>query len=269
MLTVFSLPFMQIALLSSLIIGGICACLGVQVVLRRIVFVGAALAQVSSAGVGLAIYLGMNPSMTSLILTLAGVGIFSIKSKGRSATRESFIGAGYAAASALAVLFVAKSAQGEAHLLDVFSGNILTVTPEQLWWAAGVSAIAVILLVLFYKQLLFSAFDAETARASGINVAGWDLLFFLILGVIISIGIRLAGTLLTFAYLVVPAVTALRLSQHLGRIYAIAVAAATISTIGGLYASFTLDLPSGPTIVAVSCLLLGFAWVVSKFKQIY
>lgn len=266
MLSVFGDSFMQTALVASLIVGAVCAYLGVHVVLRRIVFVGAALAQVSSAGVGLAMCTGKDPSLVSLLLTLGGVAAFSVKSKDRRTTQESIIGIGYAVASALAVLFVAKSAQGEAHLLDVLSGNILTVTPAEVWWMAGVGLAAVTAHSLLSKQFLFSAFDPETAQASGIRAGWWDLLFFLILGVIISLAIRLAGTLLVFAFLVMPAVTGLLLSQRLGRVYAIAVGAASIATVGGLYASVTIDLPSGPAIVACSFIILAVVWLISRFR---
>src|SRR3990170_452310 len=134
MISLFRDSFLQTALIASLVVGAVCAYLGVYVVLRRIVFVGAALAQVSSAGVGLAMLAGQNPSLVSLAMTLGGVAAFSVKSKDRRTTQESLIGIGYAVASALAVLFVAKSAQGEAHMLDVLSGNILTVTPAETWW---------------------------------------------------------------------------------------------------------------------------------------
>ena len=203
MLDVFRIPFLQTALAASLIVGAVCAYLGVHVVLRRIVFVGAALAQVSSAGVGLALCTGTNPSVISLLLTLGGVAAFSARSMSRRTTQESIIGVGYAVASALAVLFVARSAQAEARMLDVLSGNVLTVTPRQVWLMAVVATVAVVLHTLLQKQFLFSAFDPETARASGVRASWWDLLFFLILGVVISFSIRLAGTLLVFAFLVV------------------------------------------------------------------
>lgn len=258
--------FMRTALLASLMVGAVCAYLGVYVVLRRIVFVGAALAQVSSAGVGLALLTGSNPAVLSIALTIGGVAAFSVQSKDRRTTQESYIGIGYAIASALAVLFVAKSAQGEAHMLDVLSGNILTVTSAQIWSMAVVGVVAIGLHTLFHKEFLFSAFDRETAQASGVRSAFWDLFFFLLLGVTISLGIKLAGTLLVFAFLVLPAVTALLLSQKLAKIQALAIAASAVAAVAGLYASVRLDLPSGPTIVACSFVLLLVAWVISRFR---
>jgi ABC-type Mn2+/Zn2+ transport system permease subunit len=151
-------------------------------------------------------------------------------------------------------------------MLEVLEGNILTATRADIWLMAIAGVAALSLHTLFHKQLLFSAFDAETAQSSGIRSSWWDLFFFLILGVIVSLGIKLAGTLLVFAFLVLPAVTALLLSQKLGRILAIAVASACIAAVVGLGASVRFDLPSGPTVVACSFVLLMIAWVISRFK---
>jgi len=266
MISMFKDTFLQTALVASLVVGAVCAYLGVYVVLRRIVFVGAALAQVSSAGVGLALLYGWNPVLSSLAMTLGGVAAFSVRATDRRTTQESFIGIGYAVASALAVLFVAKSAQGEGHMLDVLSGNILTVTTREIWWMAGVGLAAIALHTLLGKQLWFSMFDSETARASGIRSGWWDLLFFLMLGVTISLAIRLAGTLLVFAFLVIPAVVGLLLSRRLGGIIAVAIGAASIATIAGLYASVRIDLPSGPAIVACLFVLLVLAVAFSKLR---
>ncbi|MDH7602317.1 MAG: metal ABC transporter permease [Armatimonadota bacterium] len=264
---ILTVPFLRVALTGGLIVGCLCAFLGVHVVLRRIVFVGAALAQVSSAGVALALCTGANPASLSLALTLGGVAAFSVRSSSRRVTQESIIGVAYASASALAVLFVAKSAHAEAHLLNVLSGNILTITPGQVWLMAILLAMTLLVYALFQKQFLFSAFDPETARASGIRASLWDLLFYIILGVAISFSIRVVGTLLVFAFLVVPAVTALLLSQRFAGIYALAVGSAAISTVSGLVLSYKLDLPTGPTIVAFSAVLLLAAYAASRLMS--
>lgn len=256
MLNTFQDPFMRSALMASLIVGAVCSYLGVHVVLRRVVFVGAMLSQVSAAGIGLALLFGLNPSLISLALTIVGVIIFSFRSPDRRTTRESLIGVGYVMASALAVLFVARSAQGEAHLLDVLSGNILTVMPQEIMYMAIVAGVVACLHFAFGKQFLFTGLDADAARAAGYRSGAWDLLFFLTLGVTIAIAIRLAGALLVFGFLVTPAVTALLITDRLGRAYGIAMAAAGIATFAGLCLSFAKDLPSGPTIVAVLSVIL-------------
>ena len=260
MLEAFGDHFMRIALAAGVIVSVVCAYLGVYVVLRRVVFVGAALAQLSAAGIGFAILTGANPSAMSLLATIGGVAAFSAIS-GREFARESLIGVGYAAGAAFGVLFLAKSAQGEAHLLDVLSGNILTVTPSEIVWMLAVAVVALALHALFRKQLVFSAFDPETARASGFRTKRWDLLFFIMLAVVISFAIRLVGALLVFAMLVIPPVTGMLLGRRLSAMSALSVVSSLIATVVGLYASFRLDLPSGPTIVAVSIALLATAWI--------
>jgi ABC-type Mn2+/Zn2+ transport system permease subunit len=266
MLSILHSDWMLRALIGTLIVGTVCAYLGVYVVLRRIVFVGAALAQISSTGVGLALLTKTNPYIMSVVTTLAGVGAFSVKARDKRTTQESFIGIGYVLAAALTVLFIYRSASESAKVAEVIEGNILTITSADVWQMAVAAFLAVLLHTLFHKQFLFSAFDPETAQASGINSGRWDMFFFLILGVIIALSIKLAGTLLVFGFLVLPAVTALLLSRHLGKIYAVAIASATIATVFGLYASVTFDLPPGPIIVVLSTVILGLAWVVSKFR---
>ncbi|MBI2844825.1 MAG: metal ABC transporter permease [Armatimonadetes bacterium] len=264
MISAFHDPFMRSALVASLAVGIVCAYLGVHVVLRRVVFVGATLAQVSAAGIGLALLLGLNPWPVSIALMLVGVAIFSLRSADRRVTRESLIGVGYVVASALAVLFVAKSAQGEAHLLDMLSGNILTVTSRQIIAMAVVAVVVGALHLGFGKQFLFTGLDPDMARTAGFKAGLWDLFFFLTLGVTIVFAIQIAGALLVFAFLVAPAVTALLITEKLSRAYIAAIIAAVVATVAGLHLSFlpALDLPSGPAIVVVlfTILALVAAW---------
>ena len=114
--------------------------------------------------------------------------------------------------------------------------------------------------LLLHKQFLFSAFDPDTAQTSGYRVAWWDLFFFILLGVLVALSIHLAGTLLVFGFLVLPALTGLALSRHLGRVYVIAIGSAMVATVG-------CDLPSGPAIVACSFILLCGAWAISRLRR--
>lgn len=257
---------MQRALAASILVGAICAYLGVYVVLRRIVFVGAALAQVSSAGVGLAMALGINPSGPSLGATALGVAALSIRSAGKRITQESVIGVAYGLAGALAVLLVAVSASGEAHLLEVLSGNVLTVTTGQILLIGVLGMGVAVAGWLFGRMLLFVSFDPETARTLGIRTWVWDLMFYVFLGLAISFGIRIAGALLVFVFLVIPPVTGLVASDKLKNIFAVAIGSSVLAALIGLYASFMLDLPSGPSIVGVSALILVVVWLRSKIR---
>lgn len=255
------------ALYGTLVIAVGCSVLGVYVVLRRIVFVGAALAEISSAGIGLALWLaglGVLPGLVghplaiSLLVTMAGVAFFATPSRG-DIPPDASIGVAYAVAAAAGILFIAAAKSGEAH--DIYlQGNILGITRrDTLLLLAAVLPVLVAHLV-FYKEFLFVSFDRETARTLGYHVARWDLALYLTLGVVIACAMQFAGVMLVFNFLVLPAVTGLYIGGSMRTTFTVSVGSALLAAIVGFAASIRLDLPSGPTIIAVSGLLTFLAW---------
>jgi zinc transport system permease protein len=257
------------ALYGALVIALACSVLGVYVVLRRIVFVGAALAQISSAGIALALWLaGMgialgpvaHPTVLSLVLTLAAVMVFSGGARGRIPP-DATIGVTYAVAAAVGVLLIAKAASGEAH--DIFlQGNILGITPHDTLVLLSVSVPVLLLHLAFYKEFLFVSFDRETARTLGYNVRWWNLLLYLTLGLVIAFAMQFAGVMLVFNFLVLPAVTGMLLSRSMGGMFAYAIGSALLAALVGFTLSVPFDLPSGPAIIAASAVLVALAWLV-------
>jgi zinc transport system permease protein len=262
------------ALYGSLIIAVTCALLGVYVVLRRIVFVGAALAQVSSAGIALAYWLAghgiatalaTHPEALSLAATLASVMFFARTSRG-PIPPDARIGVWYGVAAAAGILLIAKAAVGEAH--DIFlQGNILGITRSDNIELLVISAPVVGLQFLFQKELLFTSFDRETARTLGYRVNLWDLGFYLVLGVVISISMQFAGVLLVFNFLVLPAVTGLLLAQGMAGTFVVSLVAAVVAAVVGFALSIPFDLPTGPTMIAVSGALVILAWLVRRLQR--
>lgn len=256
------------ALYGALVIALACSVLGVYVVLRRIVFVGAALAQISSAGIALALWLAgagialggaTKPTVVSLLSTLIAVLFFASGTRGRIPP-DATIGITYAVAAAVGILLIAKAATGEAH--DIFlSGNILGITRSDTLVLMAVAAPVLMLHAVFYKELLFVSFDRETARTLGYNVRWWDLLLYLTLGIVIASAMQFAGVMLVFNFLVLPAVTGLLLSQTMRGVFFWSVASALIAAFAGFSLSVPFDLPSGPAISATSGVLVMLAWV--------
>jgi zinc transport system permease protein len=256
------------ALYGALVIALACSVLGVYVVLRRIVFVGAALAQISSAGIALALFLTgvgvtlgflTNPTIMSLLLTLVAVLVFASGTRGRIPP-DATIGITYAVAAALGILLIAKAASGEAH--DIFlSGNILGITRSDTLVLLAVTVPVLVLHAVFYKELLFVSFDRETARTLGYNVRWWDLLLYLTLGVVIASAMQFAGVMLVFNFLVLPAVTGLLLSRTMRGVFFWSVTSALAAAFVGFSLSVPFDLPSGPAISAVSGALVLLAWL--------
>ena len=255
------------ALYGALVIALACSVLGVYVVLRRIVFVGAALAQISSAGVALALWLAGagialgaigRPTVVSLLLTLVAVLFFAGGTRGRIPP-DATIGVTYAVAAAVGIILIAKAASGEAH--DIFlTGNILGITRSDTLVLLAVAVPVLAFHLVFYKELLFVSFDRETARTLGYNVRRWDLLLYLTLGVVIASAMQFAGVMLVFNFLVLPAVTGLLLSHSMRGVFFWSVASALVAACAGFSLSVPFDLPSGPAISAASGVLVLLAW---------
>ena len=259
------------ALYGALVIAVACSVLGVYVVLRRIVFVGAALAQISSAGIAFALWLGgvgvslgvlTNPVVLSLVITLAGAMFFGINGGGRARIPpDATIGVAYAVAASLGIILIAKAATGEAH--DIFlQGNILGITRRDTLVLLGVTVPVLLLHLLFYKEFLFVSFDRETARTLGYHVRVWNLLLYLTLGLVIAFAMQFAGVILVFNFLVLPAVTGLLVARSMAGTFLWSVLAGAVAAVVGFSLSVPWDLPSGPAIIAVSGVLAAIAWLV-------
>jgi ABC-type Mn2+/Zn2+ transport system permease subunit len=264
------------ALFGALLIALACSVLGVYVVLRRIVFVGAALAQLSSAGIALGMFLNglgiggeltHHPVAMALIVTIAGAMFFGVGGGGRTGVPpDAVIGVTYAVAAAAGILLIAKARTGEVH--DIFlQGNILGITRLDTFVLLAVAVPVLLVHVIFYKEFLFVSFDRETARTLGYNVRFWNLLLYFTLGVVIAYAMQFAGVMLVFNFLVLPAVTGLLLAQSMRGIFAAAVLSALLAALFGFSLSVPFDLPSGPTIIAVSGLLALGGWGVRKVRR--
>jgi zinc transport system permease protein len=264
------------ALYGALVIALACSVLGVYVVLRRIVFVGAALAQLSSAGIALALFLsGMgvaagitgHPIALALVVTLAGALFFGVEGGGRGPVPpDATIGVTYAVAAAAGILLIAKAATGEAH--DIFlQGNILSITRGDTLVLLAVSVPVLLIHVLFYKEFLFVSFDRETARTLGYRVGAWNLLLYATLGLVISFAMQFAGVMLVFNFLVLPAVTGLLLARGMAGVFAWSVISAIVAAVVGFTLSVPYDLPTGPAIICVSGVLALVAWAIRAVRR--
>jgi zinc transport system permease protein len=258
------------ALYGALVIGLACSVLGVYVVLRRIVFVGAALAELSSAGIALALWLAgrgwmlglaTHPVALALILTIAGVLFFGAGSGRGRIPPDATIGVTYAVAGAAGIILISKAAVGEAH--DIFlAGNILGITGTDTLVLLAVAIPVLVVHLVLYKEFLFISFDRETARTLGYNVNFWNLLLYLTLGLVIAFAMQSAGVMLVFNFLVLPAVTGLLVSRSMAGVFFWSIFSALLAALIGFSLSVPFDLPSSPAIIAVSGVLVFFAFLV-------
>ena len=252
--------FFIYALIAGALAACMCSVVGVYVLLKRMVFVGITLAQLSSAGVALALLLDLPPWLLALGATLIGVAFFSQVSANRDIPLEGVIGASYALSAVLGIMFIAKNPFGEARSLNVLFGNILSVQMGEIIALAVVLVALLVLHAVFYKEFLFVSFDYETALAHGLAARRWNLLLHLTLGLAIAFAIRSMGVLLVFTFLLVPAMTARLLARSMASLFILSTGFGMAAVPIGLYLAFRIDLPTGSTVAAASVGLLLLVW---------
>jgi len=236
--------------------------LGLHVVQRGIIFIDIAMAQMASLGICLAVLLHMDlqsPKTFAIGLgfTLVGAAVFSVTGKRTSQIpQEAVIGISYVVAAAAAVLLLSRAAEGDSEIKNMLVGNILLVTPQEVWKCFALFVAVGLLHFVLRENFLLMSFDRDGAYAKGLRVRWWDFLFYAAFGLVVTIFVRIAGVLLVFSYLIAPAVCGINLADTLGRRLLIGWIIALIGGIAGLFLSFWWDLPSGAAIVCTFGVLL-------------
>lgn len=263
----------DVPLAASVVAGALLGALGVYVVLRRTVFVSAALTQLSTLGlVGTLLFeerLHIETEHASEQLTVA-IGVSALGAlvlgafRPRRLPAEATVGASWVVASALVVLGVSRLVHAAHNLEGLVFGNAVAVPPSDLVVLAVIAAVAWLVHSLFAKELAFTSFDAETAQALGMRVRLWDAVLFLTIGVAIPPAARTLGALPVFAFLTLPAAGALLLRVGFRPAFALAAAFGIVAAASGYVLSWIWELPTGATMVAVAALLAVPGALVAK-----
>jgi ABC-type Mn2+/Zn2+ transport system permease subunit len=259
------------ALIGSVLVGVVCPLVGVYFVLRRMIFLGVALPQLSAAGIAFSfvayrLMVGTHEPGTvserslalvgSLAFTLGGILVLTAFERRGRETVEARIGVTYAIAAALTILFLALDPHGDAEMVNLLKGDILATTRTSLNLLVGVLGAVVVVLFAFRKEFLLVSFDRDLAVVFGKRVALWDGLLYLMIGATISLGVMTAGPLVTFGFLVVPTLTARLLTSRMLTFSLVAAGLGGVAAFGGFYGAYRLDLPLGPAEVALASVLL-------------
>lgn len=254
--------FLLPSLLACFILVGIHAYLGIHVIERGVIFVDLALAQMAALGAIAASVAGITQPGAiygcSLLSTFLGAALFSfIRSPERTIPQEAIIGIVYAVSAAFAVIIMSFSPEGTEHLKNMLTGNVLTVSWQQ-----------VIEMTLLYLAigLLHYRFRAPVFASSRGTQASrlWDFFFYLTFGLVVTSSVAVAGVLLVFTFLIVPAVGAMLYYQRILPRLLFAWGMGFLSSALGLWLSYLLDWPPGATLVCTFALLLS---LVSLYKM--
>lgn len=252
------LQFMAAPFAACLILVGVHGYLGLHVLLRQVIFVDLALAQIAALGGTVAFLLGAQHGSGTAYLysfgfTLLGALIFSLtRLEDSPVPQEALIGITYVVASAAVILLSSFSAEGAEHLQETMSGALIWVTWPTVW-KVGLSYGAVGLLHYLLRRK-FLAVSFHPGRIS--HVRFWDFVFYATFGTVITSSVQIAGVLMVFSVLVIPAVVAFFYARTFHRALLVAWGTGAVAILAGLGTSFALDLTTGPVIVCAFGVLL-------------
>lgn len=244
--------FMQRGLIAALIIGVLCAVIGCYVVLRSMAFLGDALAHAILPGVAIAYLLGgslLIGALVAAVLVAIAIGFFS---RGGVIREDTAIGILFAAALSLGVALISSIRTYAVDLSHIMFGNILGVSPTDLWLVGLLSALVLTILIVLYRPFLVVTFDPVLAKTLRLPTDALRNLMLVLLAVTIVVSMQTVGIGLVAAMLVTPAAAAYLLTTRLPRMMLVSGIIGGISSITGLYLSYYLNIASGAAIVLVA-----------------
>jgi zinc transport system permease protein len=267
MIDMFSLQFMQNAFLAGMMLSFVLAVVSFFVVLRRLSFIGVGVAHSAFGGVALGALLGISPTLTAIGFAVVVANAIGYIGKEDLLSTDTAIGIFFPLAMALGVIFIGMSDQYNVDLFGYLFGNILAITRQDLIVIAVFGGLVLLSTVLFFKELLFVAYDREVALVSGMPVAFLDHFFLTILALSVVISMKIIGIILVSALLVIPGAAASQITRRYDSMIAFSILIALISTSGGLIISYYADLPSGATIVSLASFIFFAAFAVGQIRR--
>jgi ABC-type Mn2+/Zn2+ transport system permease subunit len=259
----FQYEFMQRALLAVLMVSAVSAVIGAFVVLKGLAFIGDALAHASFAGVAVAFVLGGSIYLGAMIAAVATALAIGFVGRRARLSLDTAIGILFVGAFALGIVIVSRQSNYTVDLFSFVFGNVLGVGWGDLL-LIGIMTLAIIaIIVAFYKEFLFYAYDPEMAAASGIPVAAMHYGLLALVAVAAVVALKAVGIVLVVAMLVTPAATAGLLVRRLHQIMLVGALIGFVSSVIGLYVSYYASVASGASIVLVATCLFGLALLFS------
>ncbi|WP_222513474.1 MULTISPECIES: anchored repeat-type ABC transporter permease subunit [unclassified Streptomyces] len=256
-----ALSFLPKALLVAVLSSAVCGVIGCYVVLRGMAFIGDAVAHAVFPGLAAAFVIQGNLVLGGAVagvLTAIGIAVFA---QNRRLREDSVIGVFFVAAFALGIVIISRSPGYSGSLQQFLFGSITGIPDEDIMVVAVSTAVLLLFAFLFHKEFVAVTLDRESARAVGLPVFALDLGLYVMVSVAVVISVQTIGNILVLALLVTPAAGARLLTDRLGVMMLLAPLLGATSALVGLYLSWSLDLPTGGTIVLAATAFFLLAWV--------
>ena len=266
MLELFDYSWMQRATAAAVLIGALCAVIGVYVVLKGLAFIGAGIAHASFGGVAVGFALGVNPVWTAVVfcvLTSWGIGLLS---RCGSVREDAAVGVFFASSMALGALIIGVI-DTQVDLFGYLFGSITAVTVQDVWTTVVISALVLGCVAVFFKDLMFVVFDSEMAEVTGLPAGKLYYLLITLIALTVVMSIKVVGIVLVSALIVTPAAAAYQLTESFRKMMAVSAAFGVGSCVFGLVLSDWLGLPPGATIVLLATVVFFVCVAVSPRRR--
>ena len=249
---ILGLMFMQNALMAGLLASIACGIIGTYVVVKRVVFISGGISHSSFGGIGIARFLGFEPLLGALLFAVSsaiGIGLLSNKTKEREDTS---IGILWVVGMAIGVVFIHLTPGYGPDLFSYLFGSILTVPSAYLYYLLALDIFIVLMMTLFYKEILATSFDEEYSTVSAVPTMVISLLLLAMVAITVVALIKIVGVILVIALLTIPAAVAGKFTHDMRRMMFLSTLLGMVFIIVGLWTSVSLDLEPGATIVIVA-----------------
>jgi len=256
----WTFEFMRRALIASALVSVTAAVIGSFVILKGMAFIGDALPHASFGGVAVAFVLGENLYVGGGVAAIVTALLIGFIGRRGIVKYDTAIGILFVAAFALGVAIVSRQDNYTADLFSFVFGNVLAVSWSDVWLTAAISALVLALVLVFYKELLFTAYDPTMAAAAGLPVGSLQYGLLALLALTTVIALQAVGVVLVVALLVTPAATAQLLTRSLPGMMLLGAALGALASVGGLYIAWYGDISASASIVltATGLFLIAF-----------
>lgn len=259
--------FLQKALVTSIMVGIICGVIGSFIVLRGMALMGDAISHAVLPGVAISYMLGINffyGAVVTGVLTAFGIGAISQNSRIKN---DSAIGLVFSAFFALGIILITKAGSAT-DLTQILFGNVLSVRTTDMWLTLAIGSFVILVVVLFFKELLVSSFDETMAAAYGLKTRLIHYVIMFLLTLVTVASLQTVGVILVVSMLITPASTAYLLTNRLSVMVVLSAFFGALSAVIGLYFSFLYNLPSGPVIALATTGIFLIAFLFSPKQGI-
>ncbi|MHC1702481.1 MAG: metal ABC transporter permease [Tenuifilaceae bacterium] len=258
----FEYQFLRNALYAAILVSIVAGIIGTYITSRRLVFLSGGITHASFGGIGIAYYMGINPIIGAVIFSiLSAFGIEALSHR-KNIREDSAIGILWAFGMAVGIIFIFLTPGYAPNLLSFLFGSILTVTNTDLLYLAILNVVVILFFTIFYRSILYFAFDAEFARTQKMPVRFLNYILITFIAIAIVLSIRVVGIILLISLFTIPPATANTFTHHFGRLIFWSILLSFLGSFIGLMLSYSINIPSGASIVVVLVVMFGLVKVI-------